>query len=118
MFATSSVQGPRTSAVWLTVGGMHAPSALSLIAATPSPGTGSGAATVIGFALIAAYLAGLVWLHRRRRRLRSRRRGRRRRPARDVAPAAAAPSAPHGPPVTRPPAESTGVAPAGDTASR
>src|SRR3954454_5830922 len=108
MFATSAGQGPRTSAGWLTVVGMHAPSALSLIAATPSPGTGSGAATVIGFALIAAYLAGLVWLHRRRRR----------RPPRDVDPATASQTAAHRPPVTGPPVESTGVAPAADTASR
>src|SRR4051795_11140691 len=100
MFATCARQGPRTSAGWLTVVGMPAPSALSLVAATPSPGTGSGAATVIGFALIAAYLAGLVWLHRRRRR----------RAPRDAAPGTASPPAAHPPPVTRPPAESTGVA--------
>src|SRR4051794_7796040 len=109
MFATSAGRGPRTSARWLTVVGMHAPSALLLLAATPSPGTGSGAATVIGFALIATYLAGLVWLHRRQRR---------RRPARDVDPATASPTAAHRPPATHPPAESTAVAPGADTASR
>src|SRR4051794_40668675 len=80
---------PRTSAGWLTVGGMHAPFALSLVAVTPSPGTGSGAATVVEFALIAAYLAGLVWLHRRRRRRR------RRRAPRDVDPATASLVAAH-----------------------
>src|SRR4051812_16851268 len=109
MFATSAGRGPRTSAGWLTVVGMHAPSALNLLAATPSPGTGSGAATAIGFALIATYLAGLVWLHRRRRR---------RRPARDVNPATASGTAAHRPPATHPPAESAEVAPAGDTAAQ
>jgi hypothetical protein len=87
---------------------MHAPSALSLVAVTPSPGTGSGAATVIGFALIATYLAGLVWLHRRRRR--------RRRPPRDAA--TASPVAAHRPPVTTPPAEAVSVAPGAEATPR
>src|SRR4051795_6375492 len=86
---------------------MHAPFAVSLIAATPSPGTGSGAATVIGFALIAAYLAGLVWLHRRRRR----------RPPRDVDPATASPTAAQRPPATTPPAQPVSAPPGADCGS-
>src|SRR3954451_25153572 len=109
MFATSPVQGPRTSAGWLTVVGMHAPLALSLGAATPSPGTGSGAATAIGFAVIAAYLAGLAWLHRRRRR---------QPPSREVDAATASPVAAHRPAVTHQPAEPVSDAPAADPAPR
>src|SRR3954454_23998411 len=89
---------------------MSAPSALSFLAATPSPGTGSAAATVIGFALIAAYLAGVVWLHRRRRH--------RRRAPRNPPTATAAPGVAHRSPAAPAPAEPLSVPAAGDVAPR
>ena len=63
---------------------------------------------MIGFALIAAYVAGLVWLHRRRRR--------RRRARRDVDAARRSGVAALGPAVTPRPMESSTVAAAADAA--